>query len=148
MHTHARSSSQATSADATRPSASPVSRVNIALALLAGGLGVLLWQALIAPAPSALAQNVNGLSGMTAVGAGGDMAMLTCDGGSADVLLVLDQQAEELLVYAPRTVQSLDLRGRYSLRQLFAEARARAGSPGPAIPAPAAPAEPRPNPTR
>lgn len=123
-----------------------VSRVNVALALLAGGLGVLLWQALITPTPSALAQNVNGLSGMTAIG--GDLAMLTCDGGSADVLLVLDQQAEELLVYAPRTVQSLDLRGRYSLRQLFAEGRARGGSPMPLPAQPRPEDQPRTNPTR
>lgn len=77
--------------------------------------------------PSASAQSANGLSGMTAATA--DTALLTCDGGNEDVLLVLDQQGEEILVYAPKSTTALEFKGRHGLRELFAEGRVRAGVP-------------------
>jgi hypothetical protein len=56
--------------------------------------------------------------------AGTDHGLLTSDGGGDDVLVVLDQRNEELLLYRPVNGRTIDFRGRFSLRQLFTEARA------------------------
>lgn|GEM_PF-1936179 len=80
--------------------------------------------------PIVLAQSagsLNGLSGMTT--AGGDFAAMTSDGGDQDLLMVLDQRAEELLIYRPDGPRSLDFVGRASLRELFVEARLGSGLP-------------------
>lgn len=55
--------------------------------------------------------------------AGADHGLLTSDGGGDDVLIVLDQRNEELLLYRPLNGRSVDFRGRFSLRELFVEAR-------------------------
>ena len=55
--------------------------------------------------------------------AGTDHGLLTSDGGGDDVLIVLDQRAEELLLYRPFNGRTIDFRGRFSLRDLFTEAR-------------------------
>lgn len=58
---------------------------------------------------------------------GADHGLLTSDSGGDDLLLVLDQRNEELLVYRPQNGRTVDFRGRYTLRSLFAEARATGG---------------------
>ncbi len=84
---------------------------------------------------------------------GSDHGLLASDGGGDDILIVLDQRNEELLLYRPMNGRTVDFRGRFTLRQLFADARANNGlvplpepekQPGTA-PAPGAPAE---NPSR
>lgn len=56
--------------------------------------------------------------------AGPDQTVITSDGGGDDILVVLDQRNEELLLYRPMNGKTLDFRGRFQLRPLFAEARA------------------------
>lgn len=56
--------------------------------------------------------------------AGPDQTVITSDGGGDDILVVLDQRNEELLLYRPLNGRTLDFRGRFQLKPLFAEARA------------------------
>jgi hypothetical protein len=120
-----------------------------ALCALAGFLAAMVIGVHAAPPRIVEAQggSVNGLSGMAS--AAGEVAVLTCDGGSEDILLVLDQRAEEVLVYRPQGQQALEFRGRYRLAELMADARlARGAGVVPArAPAPA-PAAPSANPVR
>lgn len=53
----------------------------------------------------------------------GDFVALTVDGGTDDVLVVLDQRAESLMVYHVANQQSLVFKGRQDLRELFYQAR-------------------------
>ncbi|MDP1660310.1 MAG: hypothetical protein Q8L55_00195 [Phycisphaerales bacterium] len=85
--------------------------------------------------------------------AGTDHGLLTSDGGGDDILVVLDQRNEELLLYRPMNGRTIDFRGRFPLRQLFADARANTGlvpmpeperQPG----TPTVPASPPDNPAR
>lgn len=62
------------------------------------------------------------------VASGSDVAIMTSDGGSNDIVVVLDQRAEELLVYQPQNGKSLQFHGRYPLRDLFAEGRILGGT--------------------
>lgn len=72
------------------------------------------------------------------VAQGGDYAMLTVDAGSDDVLVVLDQRAEELLVYRTINQSRVELKARQSVRDLFFAARqSQGGAPLPAAPGPA-----------
>ena len=61
------------------------------------------------------------------VAAGGEFAALTSDTGSEDILVVLDQRAEQLLVYGVRNQNAIEFRGRQSLSELFLEGRRAAG---------------------
>jgi len=72
------------------------------------------------------------------VASAGDFAMLTTDGGSDDVLVVLDQRSESLLLYRVANQQRVEFYGRQSLKDLFTTARAMSGE------APAVPAAPEP----
>lgn len=53
----------------------------------------------------------------------GEYAVLTTDGGNEEVLLVLDQRAEELYVYRVENQSVVELLARESLPELFAAAR-------------------------
>ncbi|MFN0010427.1 MAG: hypothetical protein ACKVS8_02155 [Phycisphaerales bacterium] len=61
------------------------------------------------------------------VATGGEFAALTTDTGSEDILVILDQRAEQLLIYGVRNQNAIEFRGRQSLSELFLEARRAAG---------------------
>ncbi len=61
------------------------------------------------------------------VAAGGEFAALTADTGSEDILVILDQRAEQLLVYGVRNQNAIEFRGRQSVSELFLEARRASG---------------------
>ena len=132
------------------PSGSRRSRAESLLLLTAGAL-------LACAAWAWTAGPIGALRGTPAVAdialAGADHGLLTSEASGDDVLLVLDQRNEELLLYRPVNGRSIDFRGRFPLRQLFAEARATGGivpmpepekQPG----SPAEPASPAANPPR
>lgn len=116
---------------------------NVLLGAVGGLLSVGVWQAW---GVSAQAQNTVATTGMTTGNA--EAAVLTCDGGSEDIVLVLDQQGEELMLYVPRGQNSLEFKDRYGLRELFAEARVRTGVSVPMPIAPVPGVGPSGNPTR
>ncbi len=58
---------------------------------------------------------------------GGDFAALTTDIGSEDLVVVLDQRAEQLLLYRVRNQNAIEFAGRQSVADLFLEARRSAG---------------------
>ncbi len=57
----------------------------------------------------------------------GDYAVMTTDGGTAELLVIIDNRSEDLLIYRVEKQASVDLYRRYSLSRLFADARAAAG---------------------
>lgn len=59
----------------------------------------------------------------------GDYAILTTDGGSDEIVVVVDDRNEMLLVYRNENRQRLSLAEREPLPELFVRARARAGMP-------------------
>lgn len=61
------------------------------------------------------------------VHATGGYTIMTADGGTDEVLLVLDNRNEELFVYQVANQRSVDLKERVSLTKLFSDARAAAG---------------------
>lgn len=60
------------------------------------------------------------------VSSAGSVTVLTAAASSQDVLLVLDNRAEELMVYRVENQNSIELHNRYSLPRVFAEARNKA----------------------
>jgi|GEM_PF-2945219 len=71
-----------------------------------------------------------------------DLVALTCDGGTDDVLLVIDQRSEQMMVYYPRTQTELQFVQKYALRDLFTSARLQYGG-RPSSPAPEGSPSPR-----
>lgn len=71
-----------------------------------------------------------------------DLVALTCDGGTDDVLLVIDQRSEQMMVYYPRTQTELQFVQKYALRELFTSARLQYGDRS-TSPAPASSPSPR-----
>lgn len=56
-------------------------------------------------------------------------AMMTTDGGSDEILVVLDDRNETLMVYRVENRQRVDLLDREALPEVFARARQQAGYP-------------------
>lgn len=94
--------------------------------VLLGALGVMALR----PSPASATLST------TDLGTSGDITALTTDGGSDDVLLLIDQRAEQLMVYHVRAQNDLQFVQRYALRELFTNARLQFGSK-PVAPAPA-----------
>lgn len=67
------------------------------------------------------------LAEMTA--SGGGYTVMTTDGGSNEVALVIDERNETLLVYSVKNRREVRLENRQSLPELFVRARATAGHP-------------------
>lgn len=67
----------------------------------------------------------------------GELAGITTDGGTEDVLIVIDQRAEQLMVYHVRAQTELQFLQRYSVRELFQNARLQFGRPSSPAPVPA-----------
>jgi hypothetical protein len=59
----------------------------------------------------------------------GGYVVMTTDGGSEEVLLVLDERNEALLIYEVENRQRIGLKARQALPELFVRARAQAGFP-------------------
>lgn len=60
----------------------------------------------------------------------GGLTVLTADGGSQDLLMILDGRNEDLLVYRTDSQQGLQLLQRFSVPQIFSDARSRSlGAP-------------------
>jgi hypothetical protein len=60
----------------------------------------------------------------------GGLTVMTADGGSQDLLMILDGRNEDLLVYRTDSQQGLQLMQRYSVPQVFTDARSRSqGTP-------------------
>ncbi len=60
------------------------------------------------------------------VSASGGYTVLTADGGTDEVLILLDERSEELYVYRVENQRSVDMKERVSLSRLFTDARAAA----------------------
>ncbi len=90
-----------------------------------------LWASAIVVLALILTQAGRGAAGSIAkaemVHGTGGYTIMTADGGTDDVLLVLDNRNEELFVYQVANQRSVDLKERLSLTKLFADARAAAG---------------------
>lgn len=67
------------------------------------------------------------LAEMTA--SGGGYTIMTTDGGSNEVGLVIDERNETLLVYSVKNRREVRLENRQSLPELFTRARFQAGYP-------------------
>ena len=106
------------------------SRPSIGAGLVAGVLIGVCGMLALRPAPA------NATLNMMDVGTSGDITALTTDGGSDDVLMLIDQRAEQLLVYHVRAQNDLQFVQRYALRELFTNGRLQFGSK-PVSPAPA-----------
>lgn len=61
------------------------------------------------------------------VASAGEFVALTADGGTDDLLAVVDQRAEAMLIYQVKNQNALELRGRLDLRRVFVEGRRAAG---------------------
>ncbi len=119
------------SQNSNRPgSARPAGRPSIGAGLLVGVLIGISGMLAFRPAPA------NATLNMMDVGTSGDITALTTDGGSDDVLMLIDQRAEQLLVYHVRAQNDLQFVQRYALRELFTNGRLQFGSK-PVSPAPA-----------
>lgn len=59
----------------------------------------------------------------------GGYTMMTTDGGSNEVGMVIDERNETLLVYSVKNRREVRLENRQSLPELFTRARAQAGHP-------------------
>lgn len=59
----------------------------------------------------------------------GGYTIMTTDGGSNEVGLVIDERNETLLVYSVKNRREVRLENRQSLPELFTRARAQAGHP-------------------
>ncbi|MFN0134128.1 MAG: hypothetical protein ACKVW3_16560 [Phycisphaerales bacterium] len=57
------------------------------------------------------------------VSSAGGLTVLTVAASSQDMLLVLDNRAEELMVYRVENQNAVELHNRYNLPRIFAEAR-------------------------
>ncbi len=60
------------------------------------------------------------------VSSSGGYTVMTADGGTDEVLLILDERSEELFVYRVENQRSVDMKERISLSRLFTDARAAA----------------------
>ena len=120
---------QPVSTPAATPTQSPsATRSSVWLGLGIGlALGVLA-STLLRPAPVQ--------AGMLEVSSSGDVVALTTDGGTGDVLMLIDQRSEQVMVYHVRSQTDLQFLQRYSLRELFTSAKLQFGS-RPNSPAPA-----------
>ena len=56
----------------------------------------------------------------------GGYTVMTADGGTDEVLIILDERSEEMFVYRVENQRSVDIKERVSLSQLFTDARAAA----------------------
>ncbi len=91
-------------------------------------LRTLLWCAVAALGISTLGEAWRTMEARADVAAwGNEFAALTTDIGSEDLVVVLDQRAEQLLMYHVRNQNAIEFRGRQSLSELFLEARRAAG---------------------
>ena len=88
----------------------------------------LLWCAVAALAVSTLGEAWRAMEARADVAAwGSEFSVLTTDIGSEDLVVVLDQRAEQLLLYHVRNQTALEFRGKQSLSELFLEARRASG---------------------
>jgi len=71
-------------------------------------------------------RNIGSAARAEMVSGSGGYTVMTADGGTDEVLLVLDERNEELFVYRVENQRSVDLQERVSLTKLFADARAAA----------------------
>jgi hypothetical protein len=115
----------------THPRSTPVAPTTgpaavIFLALSALALAAVLW--LLVASGQRLVGGTPVLADVTATT--GDYVVATVDGGTDDVLVVLDHRTETLLVYRLTNQTTFDLRSRQSVREMFINARS--GTPGPA----------------
>ncbi len=53
----------------------------------------------------------------------GEFTLMTVDGGTEDILLVIDNVSEEMLVYRVENQRVVNLEGRYKLPEVFEGAR-------------------------
>lgn len=53
----------------------------------------------------------------------GPYSIMTFDGGSEDIIVVLDNRAEEMYSYKVQNQKSLEFLGRESIKEIFASAR-------------------------
>ncbi len=71
------------------------------------------------------------------VASSGDFAVLSSVTGVEDAVIVLDQRAEEVLLYLPKNQNSIEFKGRQSLKDLFTLGKANAPTapkPGTVLP--------------
>lgn len=61
------------------------------------------------------------------VSSSGAFTILTANGGTDDVCVILDERNEELLVYRAVAQDRIQFESRVSLREIFVNARAQAG---------------------
>ena len=88
----------------------------------------LLWCAVAALAVSTVGEAWRAMEARADVAAwGSEFSVLTTDIGSEDLVVVLDQRAEQLLLYHVRNQTALEFRGKQSLSELFLEARRASG---------------------
>lgn len=90
----------------------------VLLALTAARVG-----SLIGNAPSAL--DVGMAQADELVSQTGGLTVLSTDGGNEDILVVLDGRNEEMFVYRTDVNAGIQLLQRYTIPQLFSDARAR-----------------------
>ncbi|MCA3004395.1 MAG: hypothetical protein ACK51N_05560 [bacterium] len=93
------------------------------LGLLALALSGVLW--LLLASGQRLIGGTPALADVTSMT--GDYVVATVNGGTDDVLVVLDHRTETLLVYRLSNQTNFELRSRQSVREMFINARA--GSP-------------------
>ncbi len=60
------------------------------------------------------------------VSSSGGYTVMTVDGGTDEVLVILDERSEEMFVYRVENQRSVDIKERVSLSKLFTDARAAA----------------------
>ncbi len=59
----------------------------------------------------------------------GGMTILTAEANSDELVFVIDSRSEELMVYKAENNQTIDLLQKYSLPEIFNQARGRVGGP-------------------
>jgi hypothetical protein len=112
------------------PSTLPLRRLLPAAAVLVAGVAIGVSGSRLASAKSAGDNPFDASARADLVSQVGGLTVLTSDAGGDDVLLVLDSRNEELFVYKTTNNNGIQLAQRYSVPQLFIDARARAlGAP-------------------
>jgi hypothetical protein len=113
-----------------QPSTLPLRRLLPAAVVLAAGVAIGVAGSRLASAKSAGDNPFDASARADLVSQVGGLTVLTSDAGGDDVLLVLDSRNEELFVYKTTNNDGIQLAQRYSVPQLFIDARARAlGAP-------------------
>ncbi|HYF14392.1 MAG TPA: hypothetical protein VD971_04885 [Phycisphaerales bacterium] len=104
----------------------PITVLSVSALVLAALVGVRELSGRPAHAPLDVPAAFGGLVAQT----GGLVVLTTDNGSSEDLLLVLDSRNEELFIYRTEQRSGMNLLQRYSLPQLFLDARAlQAGTP-------------------